>query len=233
MGSMKKILLVLCVMAAHIASGDDRENKTVFGNEGVIGQVKAVAVQPDGKIIIGGRFSSVAGTPRNNIARLNADGTLDHSFADKISQGVNGEVDAIVVQPQGGVIVGGVFSQADEFETMNLARYNADGSIDKGFGGGSGMAGANGAVYALAVQPDGKIVIGGDFNTVFGQPRRSFARINPDNTLDGPVVPQNALNGTINGIGIQSNNTVIAGGSFNLVNKSTSNIVKVDPPFGE
>ena len=230
---MKKLLLALIVLTTHVAQAQDQQLKSAFGPEGVNGEIRAVAVQADGKIVIGGRFSEVAGVPRNNVARLNADGTLDRTFAEKISQGVNGVVNAIAIQPQGGVIVGGVFNQADEYETMNLARYNLDGSIDKAFGSGSGMPGANGTVLALAVQPDGKIVVGGNFSTVFGQPRRSIARLNTDNTLDAPLVPQNSLDGTINATSIQPDNTVIAGGAFTLLNKSTSNILQVAPPAGE
>lgn len=65
--------------------------------------VLATAVQPDGKVILAGSFTTVLGQSRNNIARLNADGTLDSGF----NPNVNGTIWSVVVQADGKVIVGG------------------------------------------------------------------------------------------------------------------------------
>ena len=80
MKTIRHILSVLCVLLfqfrSFAAPGDpDPLDANVVGNF-----VTATAVQPDGKIIIGGNFSSVLGVPRNHIARLNANGTLDMGF---------------------------------------------------------------------------------------------------------------------------------------------------------
>lgn len=224
---MKRFLLVLAMFSG--AAQAQTTPQSAFGKgEGVNGEVNAVAVQADGKIIIGGRFGSVNGKPRSNIARLNADGTLDTSFADTVENGVNGQVFALAIQSNGGVVVGGLFTQAGRFETMNLARYNADGTIDQTFGaGGSGQIGANGVVLALSIQSDGKIIIGGDFNTVFGQPRRSIARLNADNTLDGPVLPQNSgIIGTVKALA-STDDAQVAGGIFTVMGKNPRNLLQI------
>lgn len=228
---MKKLLLVLTIFSLHAAHAQEGAQASAFASgEGVNGTIYAIAVQPDGKVVIGGRFSAVNGVPRNNIARLNKDGTLDRSFADTIEAGVNGQVNAIVIQPEGGIVVGGNFSQLGAFQTLNLGRYNGDGTADKNFGGQySGEAGTNGAVEALSTQPDGKIVVGGNFNAVFGQPRRSIARINTDGTLDGPVTAQNAVGGIIYATGASADG-LFAGGEFTVQGKNPRSILKVAAP---
>lgn len=227
---MKRFLLVLVAVGCAWAQTDVVTTQAFGTGEGVDGEVNAVAVQANGQVVIGGHFTSVNGVPRNNVARLNPDGSLDPAFAATVAAGVNGPVNAVAVQPTGGVIVGGVFTQAGETEQMNLARYNADGTIDKSFGGGTGMVGTNGPVLALAVQADGKVVVGGNFTTVFGQPRRSLARLNPDGTLDGPVVPPQALDGQVKAAGAGADDSFVAGGVFTFQNHTAKNLIKVAAP---
>ena len=71
--------------------------------------VRAMAVQPDGKVIIGGVFTEVDGVGYNYLARLNADGSVDTSF--DIGTGANEVVNAVAVQPDGKIIVGGNFTE--------------------------------------------------------------------------------------------------------------------------
>ena len=68
--------------------------------------VNAVAVQPDGKILVGGFFDAVSGTDRQGLARLNADGSLDATFIPPL---VAPGVKAIALQPDGKILVGGGF----------------------------------------------------------------------------------------------------------------------------
>ena len=81
-------------------------------------------MQPDGKVLIGGSFTSVNGTNRNRIARLNADGSLDSSF--NPGTGANGAVRAIVVQPDGNVLIGGNFTTVNGVLRPYVARLYGD-----------------------------------------------------------------------------------------------------------
>jgi uncharacterized delta-60 repeat protein len=166
----------------------------------------------------------VNGIVRSNLARLNTDGTLDRTFAEL--QGVNGQVSAVAVQPSGGIIVGGTFTQAGQTEALNLARYTSSGEVDGTFGG-DGDPGANGSVYALAVQPDGKIVVGGNFSEVFGQPRRSIALLNADGTPDSPIAAENALSGAVRAAAAGSDASFVAGGQFTFPNQNARNVLRV------
>jgi uncharacterized delta-60 repeat protein len=175
--------------------------------------VLVTAVQPDGKTIVAGSYSSVLGVPRQNIARLNADGTLDMGFDPK----TNGSVYSVAVQADGKILLGGWFTtlQPNGAPTSTLhrfiARVNADGTLDMGFD-----PRPNGYVFGMAVQADGKVLFGGWFSTL--QPngaasptaRQYVARVNGDGTLDvgfDPKPDDQAID-----VAIQPDGKVLLGG---------------------
>ncbi|MGC8744193.1 MAG: Calx-beta domain-containing protein, partial [Verrucomicrobiia bacterium] len=130
---------------------------------GANGPVNSVAVQRDNKTVIGGDFTAVNTTPRNRIARFNADGSLDLSFNPGL--GANDSIYALWVLDNEQIIVAGNFTSFNRYTRNRIARLNPDGSVDDTFDPGLGP---NATVYAVAVQPDGKILIAGQFTTVCG-----------------------------------------------------------------
>jgi uncharacterized delta-60 repeat protein len=179
--------------------------------------VHATAVQPDGKTIISGGFTSVLGLPRNNIARINADGSLDLTF----DPNANGEVNNIAVQADGKIILGGLFTTlqpngAATATTRNrVARVNADGSLDMTFD-----PNANGRVYSAAVQRDGKILLGGQFtalrpNGAGSSTRNRIARVNSDGSLDLTFDPN--VNGFVRTLALQADGRILIGGEFTSI----------------
>ncbi len=196
---------------AFAAPGDiDPLNLNIVGSA-----VYTTAVQPDGKTIIAGDFSTMLGVPRQNIARLNADGTLDMGFDPKPNVGVN----CIAVQVDGKVLLGGAFTTLQPngaaFATarQRIARVNADGTLDTGFD-----PKADSYVFSLAIQPDGKVLLGGAFTTL--QPngaaaatvRQHIARVNADGTLDTGFDPK--PNTLVNSVAVQADGKIILGGYF-------------------
>ena len=176
-------------VSARIALGDVTTSSADYGAVGaadgfdpnVNSLVHAIAVQPDGKILIGGEFTIVGGEPRLGLARLNPDGSLD-SFVANVSRPLGiGVVHTIVVQPDGKILVGGYFTAIGGQPRAGLARLNPDGSLDT-FDANLNTDGAY--VPALALYPDGRVLIAGAFQTVGGYPRRNIARLNPDATPD-------------------------------------------------
>ena len=223
---MRTFLVVLAIVIEAVHAQNEVALSSAFGSgEGVNGEVLAAVVQVDGKIVIGGRFSAVNGIVRNNIARLNPDGTLDRSFAEQ--EGVNGQVNALAIQPTGQILAGGTFSQAGQREILNLVRYDANGQVDAAFGGGA-SPGTNGSVFALAVQPDGKILVGGNFNAIFGVPRHGIARLNADGALDEPIITGQSLSGAVRTIKVAPDG-VFLGGDFTLDNRSARNVLMLPP----
>jgi uncharacterized delta-60 repeat protein len=130
--------------------------------------VKSLAMQADGKILVGGDFDILCGQSRTNIGRLNADGTLDRTF----NPGADVRVYSLAVQADGKILVGGWFYTLGGQSRNNIGRLNSDGSVDLAFN-----PGANSDVNCLAVQPDGRILAGGKFNNLGGQYRSSLGRL--------------------------------------------------------
>ncbi len=165
--------------------------------------VYTTAVQPDGKTIIGGDFTSVGGTARNRMARLNSDGSLDSGF----NPNANNAVYSVAVQADGKILLGGDFTTVGGTTRNRVARLNSDGSLDPGFN-----PNASNTVFSVAVQADGKILLGGDFTTVGGTARNRVARLNSDGSLDSGFNP-NADN-TVRSVAVQADGKILLGGDF-------------------
>jgi uncharacterized delta-60 repeat protein len=121
-------------------------------------EMSAVALQNDGKILIGGRFDTFNGTTAKSIARLNSDGTLDSSFMANAGSAFNGDVASFSVQQDGKIIVGGGFSTFNGTSVSGLIRLNSDGTLDPSF------SITNGVFYAppeTLLLPNGEIFIYG------------------------------------------------------------------------
>src|SRR2546426_609319 len=135
--------------------------------------IRVVVIQPDGKILIGGDFTTLspnggAAVTRNYIARLNPDGTLDTVF----NPNADSRVNAIVVQADGKILVGGFFGTIGGQARNHLVRLDATNGLADSFD-----PNANNYVHAVAVQADGKIVVGGGFNRIGGEQRKRHARL--------------------------------------------------------
>ncbi len=188
------------------------------GLSGTVTQVRAIALQPDGKIIIGGYFRVVNDVPRNLIARLNPDGSLDTDFLNGLT-GLSDAAFSIAVQPDGKIIVAGQFITVNGVPRARLVRLNADGSIDTGFL--SGQSGPNATVRTVFLLPDGKILIGGSFTNVNGISRGGLARLNADGSLDASFLSGFSVGGngnTVLTLTSHSDGRIIIGGDFTLVN---------------
>jgi uncharacterized delta-60 repeat protein/prepilin-type N-terminal cleavage/methylation domain-containing protein len=204
----------------------------VLSSTGSNNTVWALALQPNGKVVIGGEFTSYDGTPINRIARLNADGRLDTSF--NPGTGANGLVWALALQADGKVVIGGEFTSVDGMSRNRIARLNADGSLDTSFNPGSGT---NNSVRALAIQSSGKIIIGGEFTTFNGGTRPHLARLNADGSLDTSFTSlpsQASFPGCCHGVYSialrpDDSDRIVIGGIFREVNnESRTNLAGLD-----
>jgi uncharacterized delta-60 repeat protein len=179
-------------------------------NPGADRSVWSMAVQPDGRILLGGTFTALAGQPRKYIARLHADGTLDRDFDPGADGGVGGGVGALAVQSDGKIVVGGSFTSLAGQTRSCLARLNPNGTRDSGFDPWIGSVGSS--VTSLALQSDGSIVIGGTFEYVLGQPRSCIARVLPDGTVDAGFNP--GADAEVSALALQPDGKIVVGGSF-------------------
>ncbi|MBI4324350.1 MAG: hypothetical protein HY674_03725, partial [Chloroflexi bacterium] len=197
---------------------------------GTDGPVRALALQPDGRVIIAGQFTKLGGVPRGSIARLQANGLLDTTFASGL--GANGPVNSIVGQSDGKVLIAGEFTMVNGVSRTRVARLNPDGTTDSSFLPG---AGPNGAVQALALQADGKVFVAGDFTTVSGVARARIARLLADGLPDIGFNPGRGPDNTVYAVAVQPDGNVLIGGAFTTVNGfSRSRIARLngDPDAG-
>jgi uncharacterized delta-60 repeat protein len=177
------------------------------------GGVHSVALQPDGKIVIGGYFGTNSAYA-NRIERLNPDGSVDTSFDPGQGPSTFGWVYSVLVDSDGKILVGGTFSSFNGIPCGRIARFNPDGSFDEGFNAGTG---ANDSVQSLMLQPDGKILVIGDFTAFNGISRINIARLNPDGSVDTTYgQPFQARNAGVNVMALQPDGGLLVGGLINF-----------------
>jgi uncharacterized delta-60 repeat protein len=177
--------------------------------------VYALALQPDGRALVGGDFSSLGGQARGRLGRLGADGAVDPHFDPGSSGGGYPGIFCYAVQADGRILVGGSFTTLAGQPRMNLGRLNPDGSLDATFNPGAGDD-AFTRVTCLALQPDGKILVGGLFTSLAGAPRDGLGRLNADGTLDGAFNPSVSGNDEpeVRCLVLQPDGRTLVGGGF-------------------
>jgi uncharacterized delta-60 repeat protein len=196
---------------------DPTFNKDASAND----QIRDLAVQPDGKVVIVGDFGGVNGATRSRLACLNPDGTLDVSF--NPGQGADNAINEIALQADGKIIIGGVFTHYGGLPRKFVARVNPDGSVDKTFDIGS--PGPSNAIFEIVPLPDGKTLIGGAIGSINGVIKGNIARLNSDGTMDasfnaggtGVGAPPNVVR-SVSAILVQSDGKIIIGGGFSTYN---------------
>ena len=181
------------------------------------GMISSLALLPDGsgKMMIGGTFQQYNGATRPYIARLNSNGSRDGTFAP--TQDPNGPVWALAIQTNNQVIIVGDFTMIGEVPRAHIARYNPDGSLDLGFDPSSNAP--DDTVWGLAIQPDGKVVIGGQFANLGGQSLGGLARLNADGSADASFNANLGfgVDGTVHAVAMQGGTQIVIGGEFQNV----------------
>lgn len=166
-------------------------------------------IQPDGKILLGGFFTQFNGTAAGRIVRLNVDGSIDSTFS--TGTGFDNTVYNIALQSDGKILVSGAFDTYNSTSKPQLARLNADGSLDNTF---TSPGFFNGALSALAIQPSGKILVGGSFSTLNGSATGRIVRLNTDGSKDNTFSSGSGFNDFVQDIAFQSDGKIIVGGNF-------------------
>ena len=201
--------------------------------------VRTLAMQSDGKILVGGNFTVYQGTTANRIVRLNSNGAIDVSF--NIGTGFDNVVRTLAVQSDGKILIGGDFSNYQGTTANRIIRLNSDGSIDGSFNIGNGFnaagfvsaSGVSGQVNTLTVQSDGKIIVGGFFTSYNGTAANHIIRLNSDGSIDGSFNIGTGFNNVVQTLDIQSDGKIIVGGIFTIYNEVSANrIVRLNSNGG-
>ncbi len=200
-------VFLLALLNVQAAPGDADPTFNVSADS----TVWCMAVQSDGRILVGGSFTNLGGAYHAGIGRLNADGTLDTTF----NAATTGTVSSVAVQADGRILIAGSFTSVNGVARNYVARLNPSGALDTRFDPGLGP---NSSVSAVAVQSDGKVLIGGSFTTVDGVSRYYIARLNKDGSLDTTFDNGAGPNNTVRCITIQNDGRILIGGQFTAVN---------------
>jgi uncharacterized delta-60 repeat protein len=175
--------------------------------------VSTLAGQSDGKILVGGSFTSYDSVSVNRLVRLNTDGSIDNTF--DVGTGFNGSISRIVIDLNNRIIVSGSFTSYDGVPINGLVRLNTDGSIDNTFDVGTGF---NGSVYNVAIDSNGKIIFIGDITLYNGNSIGYIVRLNSDGTIDNTFNTGTGFDYWSEGLFIQSDNKIIVAGYFEVYN---------------
>ena len=184
-----------------------------LGTNGVNGTVRALALQTNGQVLIGGAFTTVSGQARTRVARLHTNGVLDTNFFATI----NGTVNALAVQADGNILIGGEFSLVNGSPRAALARLTPSGALDGSFAIGAGF---DGPVLGLAVQADGQVVVAGAFTHYNGSNKFNLVRLDANGALDGSFQTGSGPDGEVRSVGVALNGKIVIGGAFTNFNGS-------------
>lgn len=214
---MKKIYLFLFTLLgvvnhSIIAQTDANIDTSFNSGTGFNNDVIAIAIQTDGKILIGGSFTSYNGVTANRIVRLNVNGTLDNSFI--FGSGFNSSVSDILVLPDGKIIVVGFFSTYKGSTKNKILKLNSDGSIDNTFTS-IGSSTAIG-IRSIGIQSDNKILISRIFTTSGGSViNNDIVRLNTNGSIDNTFDTGTGFtNGSVETFKIASDGKIYVAGDF-------------------
>lgn len=173
--------------------------------------VNSILVLKDGKILVGGGFTQIAGQTHPYLARLTSDGQLDTTFPG----GTDGRVYRLEQQPTGEILVSGSFSNLQGVARLSLGRLRSDGMVDEDFDAG-GLFGPDTFAFAIAIQPDHKILVAKGY---FPTSKGGLLRLNVNGQLDDTFVQTNAFEQYhIFTISPRTNGSILVAGGFQAVN---------------
>ncbi len=198
-----------------------RDNDNFAGAfKGLNGSIATSIGFKDGKVLIGGWFTSVDGLRRSYLAKLNADGSADRTF--DTTDGPNAPVLCLSTQADGKILAGGRFTAVGATRCGHIARFNVDGSLDRTFKGDPGWSGPSFFVYRAlpaeirSILPlrDGKILTAGTMTNYGDVQRFGLCQLNADGSLDESFNPPLTPGTGITALGLQPDQKILIGGTF-------------------
>jgi len=228
---------------ARILPDGTHDNTTLTGQGPVNGTVQTVAIQSDGKILLGGNFTSyrhvtwdnpiiTTTASRNRIVRLNEDFTLDESFDP--GTGFNDDVNDIEILDNGDIMAIGTFSTYNDEPANGMVLLNDDGTPDNSFSTGSGIN--TGTIHKAVQLPNNNWMVSGTFTGYQGSPAPGLIQLLPNgdrNTAFSLDIIPTPINGVLAGSGarfmdVDSEGRIALGGAFTINDDSRRNLIVID-----
>jgi uncharacterized delta-60 repeat protein len=185
--------------------------------------VSVIAIQGDGKIILGGSIKSFNGTAVSNIVRLNTDGTIDTTFTAALDNSI---VHVVVLQGDGKMIIASELSTTSrELASSTTLRLNTDGSPDNSFQQGA----LKGRVLTAALKRNGKIILGGSIKSFNGADTANIICLDTDGTQDNTFKAATDNDGVVNAIALQNDGKIIVAEDLSVTSRRlSSKVLRLD-----
>jgi len=188
----------------------------VMSTNSVLGSIEQ---QSDGKVLLGGSFSTYSGVTKNGIVRINNNYSIDNTFV--TGTGFGFAVFDLEIQPDGKILAGGSFTQYNGTTIRNICRLNSNGSLDTSFSGNTNTLGGSMIINDISLYPDGKMLISGDFynyNNVATADK--VIRLNSNGSIDTSFTsPFSGSTSTVSNVlttEILSDGKIMIGGNFDI-----------------
>lgn len=176
--------------------------------------VNEITLQSDGKILVGGEFTSFNGNSAPYLTRLNTDGSLDTTFATQLGSGPDKRVTKIEIQNDGKVFVSGEFDNFSSTASTKIVKLNSNYSIDNSFNSINKVTSTSNVIDTFEVLPNGQLYIGGTLFNYDGLIARNLFKVNADGSVDNSFFMGNKIPGIVSTIHVQDDNKLILGGRF-------------------
>lgn len=199
-------------------NSDGSLDDTFVSGTGAGSEVRAVQIQNDDKILIGGSFGSYNSISSPGIARLDVNGAFDATF--NVGTGTNDSVYDIAIQDDLNIVIVGSFTNYNGTPTNRIARLTNIGALDLTFNVGFGLNGTT--TYAVAIDQDDRIIVGGQFTSYNSNTTYRIARINIDGTYDITFVTGTGLDSVVRDIEVQADGKILIAGYFDTYNTSST-----------
>ena len=229
------VLLVSVFCTHSFAQFSNGRLDTIFNpGTGANSYVYSVVPLSNGKVMVGGLFSSFNGTAKSGICRLNKNGSIDATFG---GSGISSGHRVYFIHPISNTkyLIAGTFTSYNGVAKNRIVKVNSNGSIDNSFNPGIG---ANGDIYMITAQTDGKFILVGSFTSYNGVARNRIARINANGSLDASFDPGTGANSQVFVAKVQTDGKILIGGNFTSFNGASRNRVtrlnddgSLDPTF--
>lgn len=221
-GSFTTVNGVNCTNIARLNVDGSLDTNFNIGADDI---VRALAIQNDDEVVLGGQFLNVDGAASTRLARLNTDGSLDTGFTANLASGFSDTVNAIALQQDNRIVVGGQFLLANGLARNHITRLMPSGVVDPTINFGDG---ANGNVNTLVVQPaDQFILLGGAFTQYNDVPAPYLTRIYGGSATDSGAFEFTSAAYQVNENGIQALITIRRTGGLSGTNSDGSGNVSV------
>ena len=200
----------------RLLPGGERDPEFDVG-DGTDGWVAALALLPDGRILVGGDFERFGGVERAGLVRLWPDGRVDEGLEAALT-GSFLRIESIVVQADGGVLLGGRFESVQGTIRRGIARLDPSGMLDSGFAAAGGLGESYDEVRCIVPAVAGRLWVAGSFHQINGCQANHLVLLGGDGQPDPEFHPCGGVSGGLGRIVVQADGNLLLVGDFSYVN---------------